>query len=812
MNYMREHGLTILRNGYSVIPVILGEKRPAIEGWRTVEPTDQLVISWSGGIGIRCGNVMFLDCDIPNAVVDRVRALSIQHLGWAPVRIGNPPKLGLLYRTDRVYRTHLSVVFRDHNANRCALEGLCDGRQFVAANTHPVTGKPYIWIDGIGPVNVPIGDLTVVSEAQLLAFLRVFEQLAIEEGWTRLHGIPTTGAGGEPLTTKREPVGLDEDEIRRQLMSIANDARFDAREDWFRIGCAVHHETGGSEAGRDIWHEWSTEHPSHDEALFRKAWDSMGVHYNDPNYNPITFRFIQGIVKAEKQEKLKEQLDIIHANIDLAPTLNALTTAAAQLSRLVDVEPVQREAFCQHIKEVAARLGSPLPIATIRDMCKPRTVEAGTPGWLKPWVFLQETAQFYHTEMGSYLDRLAFDLSFNRHVEDIPPSRFATQYAKIPVYYMTAYMPSEGQTFTNPAGQRFLNTYREFAPECPVRYSETELEDIEIVRQHAVHLFGAAQERDIAILHSALAYIVQTRKRINWLLLIQGGEQIGKTFYAQLLRAVLGEADHVGRHIHELSTDTLTGSMYTSWAEGHLVVYIEELMVHGKRYDVLNRMKSYITNKYVSIHDKYRKPHDILNTTSYFAFTNFRDAVPIDLGDTRYFIMLSQWQHGDDIKAFKAANPRYYPRLWRALERSPGALRKWLLEYELHSEFDPDNRAPPSHGRSMVLEESKPDLQRQIEDLVEDGSIPGVSRDLVVMHLLRAALADDSSMLPAPEAVRSVLKRLQFTPVAGGRVKITDTAAGIRENWFCWSRNRDVLGSTTGELRQLIAQIRGKPG
>jgi hypothetical protein len=406
----------------------------------------------------------------------------------------------------------------------------------------------------------------------------------------------------------------------------------------------------------------------------------------------------------------------------------------------------------------------------------------------------EATRPVLQPKTGEYIDRFAFDLAFVRHTGEVSPTRFAMQLAKIPVYYNTAYLPDKEPVYTDETGITWVNVYREHAPEIPVKYSERDLANIEIVKAHARHLFGADRERDIAILHSVLAYIVQTRKRVNWLVLIQGAEQIGKTFYAQLLRAVLGK----GPHVHEVTTETLTESSFTSWATGHLVVYIEELMLHGKRYDVLNKMKSYITNQYVSIHPKYHEPRDVMNTTSYFAFTNFRNAVPITDGDSRYFIMLSQWQNSDEVRQFKADNPDYYPQLWNALEESPGALRRWLMEYELHPEFHPDNRAPPSHGRELVIEEAKPDLQREVEELLLAATVPGVSDDLVVMHLLRDALGDETGALPPPEAVRAVLQRLQFTPVDGGQIMISNAASGIRRKYHCWSRNREVVALNHG--------------
>jgi hypothetical protein len=73
------------------------------------------------------------------------------------------------------------------------------------------------------------------------------------------------------------------------------------------------------------------------------------------------------------------------------------------------------------------------------------------------------------------------------------------------------------------------------------------------------------------------------------------------------------------------------------------------------------------------------------------------------------------------------------------------------------------------------------------------------------MHLLRDALGDETGALPTPEAVRAILKRLQFTPVNGGRIKIN--GSGIRRNFYCWSRSEEVLRSTTAELRQRIIDL-----
>ena len=449
------------------------------------------------------------------------------------------------------------------------------------------------------------------------------------------------------------------------------------------------------------------------------------------------------------------------------------------------------------LQNASKRLGTKLSIIAIRRMLKPPTREVEMPDWLKDWVFLKETDQFYNISTTEYVGPNAFNRAFGRYVRDDTAARFATDLAKLPIHHMTAYLPGKAGVWVDPLERSWVNTYRDTAPAIPAQYSERDLAAIETVKAHARHLFGEGQERDIALLHSALAYIVQTQKRINWMLVLQGAEAVGKTFYAHLLREVLGGAPHV----HELTTETLTDSGFTAWAEGHLVVYVEELKLHGKRYDVLNKMKSYISNEYITVHPKYREPRNVLNTASYFAFTNHRDALPIDEGDTRYFLMLSQWQDSEAVRQFKMANPQYYKRLWQVLEDSPGALRRWLLEYDLHPEFSPVERAPASAGRDIVLQEAKPELQQDIEDLIQDGQYPWISNDLVIVHLLREALGD-TGILPSAADVRRILRRMQFTPVSIGRIGIG--GRGQQKFFYCWSRNREVISASSSRLRERI--------
>ncbi|OWY04698.1 hypothetical protein B6V75_00660 [Thioclava sp. F1Mire-8] len=87
----------------------------------------------------------------------------------------------------------------------------------------------------------------------------------------------------EALTIRRkvvepgqgEPTGLPFRVIRDALMKCPNDGdAYASRDAWLHMVMAVHCETGGSEEGRELVHEWSKQHHDYDADHTDALWDS----------------------------------------------------------------------------------------------------------------------------------------------------------------------------------------------------------------------------------------------------------------------------------------------------------------------------------------------------------------------------------------------------------------------------------------------------------------------------------------------------------------------------------------------------------
>ncbi len=208
-SFMTRLGARLVDNGYAVIPIMPGTKKPGryhrgawcdYPGWtrHCVRPTTENEIAvWSqwpdAGIGIAGGAVAAIDIDVADPDV----ALAIQRLAGerlgetAAVRIGRAPKRLLVYRTEAPFK----------GFKLPPIEILCEGQQFVAFAVHPDTGRPYEWPEE-SLADIDISGLPAIGEEAARAFAEAAYALVPEPlRPARLAG----GDGGTPRTPATWP-------------------------------------------------------------------------------------------------------------------------------------------------------------------------------------------------------------------------------------------------------------------------------------------------------------------------------------------------------------------------------------------------------------------------------------------------------------------------------------------------------------------------------------------------------------------------------------------------------------------------------
>lgn len=739
--YFRDKAISVLTSGFNVIPILPGSKRPSVDGWQSRDADEEQVQRWVAngkaghGVGITTRQTPFADFDIRDE--DAVRHLidyATKLFGESPLRVGDSPRCGLLFRTSRPFKKLSSRIYRDAQGRKAQVEILCDGQQFVAYHIHPDTGKPYRWVTKDNPENTMVFELPELTEDGARKLIAEFERYAASRGWTLQDAPGALVPADRPdfmddddFGLGTDPLGLADEEIRDKVMVIPNDDRFDAREDWLKIGFAIHHETGGSEFGREVWLDWSEQHGSHSAALFDKAWNSFGKRDNQ-SLRGVTFRFILKLAKEYQQQEKAEQVAELLKRMSDANSMDELKPVIADChttkTELVD-RPQLVNALQQSYKRVT---GAPLGIAQARKLIQYQDEDKS---WLQNWVYLSLADRFFNTKDKRQLIKPAFDNTFGRYLgpdAETTASNFALNKEKIPTYDLAIYMPNEAETFKYNMLSA-INFYSDaLVPPIPAKLTAADRRAVQLVEQHFRNLCPSEREMGIAL--SWLSYVARERDRPNWAVIIQGPGGDGKTLISMMMATVLGP-----NNLYMMNADTL-GSDFTSWSHGHLLCVIEEIYLSGQKYMIVNRIKPYITNETVEHKNKYKDPVNVPNTQAYLGFTNHRDAMPVDDSDRRYFIIMSQWADNESLAAFMADKPTYFDDLVAAIRNHAGAIRKWLEAWPRHPEFNPKGRAPFSEGRQQMAALSRSEEAEDFSEILKSGKRRDISPQLVLVSAL----------------------------------------------------------------------------
>lgn len=345
----QQHGRALLGNGYLIIPIKPGHKRPALDNWQTARlGAADLTRYPAHGVGVLCGQgaqpIAGIDVDTADeALSARFVAWCQEHLGATCERVGNAPKILLAYRAEsegwgKATGAWFEDVAEGGEIRRHRLEVLGKGQQFVAYHVHPDTGAPYEWVDLFGGLDsVRAGDLPVVTETQIEQALQVFEAMAVEAGLSRVSGSRAKSGGmtsapeDDPLMAHEPPVGIDLAEARR-LVAYVDNEDYDT---WLKVGMSLHHEFESGADALALWDEWSGSAANYaGREDLEKRWESFGR----SGRAPATARWLlkagnQGrreAVKAEKRTALDDTKALILACNDSIDLVNDVARKAGE--------------------------------------------------------------------------------------------------------------------------------------------------------------------------------------------------------------------------------------------------------------------------------------------------------------------------------------------------------------------------------------------------------------------------------------------------------------------------------------------------
>jgi hypothetical protein len=182
IDYFADIAELLLKNGYTPIPVVAGDKRPAIADWTNInyEAQPELLQRLRdrfprASTGVLLGEVCAVDIDVLDPeLADRCRHLVTTRLGRAPCRFGKRPKSALFFRVDGTPFKKMATKAFVINGLKAQVEILCEGQQVVVFGDHPDTKKPYHW-EGESPLNVPVSGLPSISVGAAEELIKALE-------------------------------------------------------------------------------------------------------------------------------------------------------------------------------------------------------------------------------------------------------------------------------------------------------------------------------------------------------------------------------------------------------------------------------------------------------------------------------------------------------------------------------------------------------------------------------------------------------------------------------------------------------------
>ena len=430
-------------------------------------------------------------------------------------------------------------------------------------------------------------------------------------------------------------------------------------------------------------------------------------------------------------------LDHARALIRDAGSLTELLKTIAPRIAEMGLDRGELEILAADMRQRSDRLNDKLPLATIREALSPSPAATGSPEWLADWAYIADVDAFYYRPSGQVLKRQAADSMMREN--DLPRGKTGKPISPMELFFdvwrgntahMLLYSPGEPKYYDHACGGRIANSFN--FDTLPVADSAipgnlATLSSLHIIERH-IRMLCNNREREYRLLMGWLAHtVLRPGKKIPWAPIIQGVQGSGKSFFGAIVRKCLGDVFVPGNntiqprgHVRVVQPSDLANSGgFTDWANGRAVTIFEEIYIQGgSKWALTNIVKPYISEHIVSLNRKGSVgSFDIPNRTNYIAFTNHRDAVPLEASDRRWFVLFATLLDALVTADSAYMDTVYFPALWNALVSgvTAGTLLAWLQPWLA---VTLPHRAPHTAEKQSMMVASESDITEIIRDAI----------------------------------------------------------------------------------------------
>lgn len=562
-----------------------------------------------------------------------------------------------------------------------------------------------------------------------------------------------------------ERLGLGADELRAYVEALP-DSMAGSGGDWLDIGMGIYHETGGSEEGWKLFDEFSRrDAAAYDEGQNRKRWES----WDNQGKRAVTFATVikkaggKGVIAQDISANLIDQIKVADEDVLKGCLVEKIKGATLDL--------ITRETVVQcyqgRFKELS---GVKLPISDVRRLLSEEKgeLEYDKPDWCAKWVYVGGQSKFMNVNTLAALSGEGFNVRYGKKVPvnengfKTSAVKFVSDYGFVESVEKTAYLPMVEEPICNTDQGRILNTFnKNTVPKAAKEHTKEGLEHVNYIKNHIRLLMG--DDKNAEIFTQWLAHQIQfPGVKIPWAPLIQSVQGVGKGIFRELLENCLGY-QNVG-----VVSPKLAISDFNGWATGRTVNILEELKIVGSnRYEAANALKPLITDRTITINDKGISAYTTMNTANYIVFTNYRDAIPLEDSDRRWWVIYVPLNELDDIEKITGIDQQtYFDNVWKAARNYGAEIRKWLLDIGITEEFKALNVAPTTVHKEMMIatEKGGQDHVEDIERLIEKGG-EFYCKDAVSSKELfvDAVFEIDGFEMPTNKEKSKILKRLGYS-------------------------------------------------